>query len=255
MLKEFLEAVSSQAVRAATPQMTAVDPTKDYAAMRPDGSVAIMPGQPSSRDHLAYDLDTIVDFALRGPGGAIWHSRNAVVLLVDDADRRDRVTLQIRWSKQIKKLIDLEQHQPLMDQRSFLFMLRTVFTPSAFPTAPKLIASIEAVKFEAGAKVESVIQRGKSSVGKELSAAATFLDAVPEQVDVSVPVYENAGLQYAVNVRCALELYPAEQRFQLFPTPGAVEEAFGQSEAMVLDRLRNKLGDTPETSLYYGDPR
>lgn len=260
MLKELFEALSQQAVRAAGPLLTEVDRTNAYAVRKEDGTVDIVRGEPDPRSHKAQDLKTIVAFAERFAGddtlvqSAIWYSRERVVCLMDDNERSDGVTLDMIKSKQIIQLMDLEAKKPLLDQRAFIFMLRTVLTPSAFPHNPKLIDVLRVVNFEQGQKSEGNIQRGKTSIGKSATAAATFLDDVPEQVTVSVPLFENSFMVKAYDVLCALEIYEAEMRFQLFPLPGEIEDAFAQAEADISKSIRDLLGDKDAIPLYYGAP-
>lgn len=253
MLKELFEAINEQAVSAAGPHFEESDPTKIYAVRKPDGTVEFVGGRVPWRKHKAQDLETIAAFSDKFKTAAIWYSREMVVCLTNDAERFDRITVDLIRSQQAAKLMDLQTTKPLMPQRDFLFMLRTVFTANAFPTAPKLIDTLRSVKFEAGQKTDGVVQRGKSSVGKELSASATFLDAVPEQVTVSVPMFDNSFAKRSYDVICALEIHEVEMRLQLFPLPGEVEKAFAAAEADLSQDIRNLIGND-KVPVYYGCP-
>jgi hypothetical protein len=252
MLKELLDAVALQSVGAAAPQIKEADPTKDYVVRKPDGTVEFVGGRVPWRKHKAKDLETIAAFAERFAAASIWYSRDQIVLLTNDAERFDRVSVEMIWSKQIKQLLDLDKAKPKHGQRDFLFMLRTVFTPNAFPTATGLIESLRQVKFEAGSKTEGNIQRGKVSVGKEITAAATFLAAIPEQVPLSVPLFENSFMSNSYDVLCALEIYEDEQRLQLFPLPGEVEKAFAAAETDLCSTMLALLGKESKVPVYYG---
>jgi hypothetical protein len=254
MLKEFIEAISEQAVEAAGPCISEADPTKTYAVRNGVDGIDFVGGRVPWRKHKAMDLLTIAEFVQKYDNVAIWYSREAVVLLTDDDERFDRVTVTMLKSPQIRKLIDLEAKQPMLPQRDFLFMLRTVFTPHAFPTAPRLIDILRQVKFEAGAKVEGNVGRGKSSIGKEITAAATFLDTVPEQVTINVPLFDNPFLRKSYDVICALEIQENEQRLQLFPLPGEIEGAFARAESDLAADMRGLLGEASNASIYYGQP-
>lgn len=250
----FIKAIAEQAIQAAHPQLEEIDETTSYAARQPSGQIEMISGKPARRDHNAKDLETIIAFAGRFIGSSIWYSRDKIVCLTDDDDRRDSVSVSMIHSDQIKLLRELEAGKPLVDQRKLLFMMRTVFTPNAFPSAPKLIDSLRQVKWEAGSKVEGSIQRGKSSIGKEAAAAATFMDAVPEQVTLCVPLFHNSFAFKSYDVICALEIHEAENKFQLFPLPGEVESAFASAEADISELLRDLLGADAKTPVYYGAP-
>jgi hypothetical protein len=261
MLKEFIDTLAAQAVAASLPKIEMADPTKNYAVRKPDGTIEFIGGRVPWRKHLAQDLETVVAFAERftsidedGTSAVIWYSRERIVCLTSDAERFDRVSVEMLKSKQIMALADLDAKRPKMPQRDFLFMLRTVFTLNAFPTSPTLIDTLRQVKFESGSKTEGNIQRGKTSIGKEATAAATFLDAVPEQVTLSVPVFDNAFMPKHPGVRCALEIYEDSQQFQIFPLPGEIEKAFSHAEADLCQSIRDLLGGKSTVPVYYGQP-
>lgn len=253
MLKEFVEALASQAVRAATPQLEETDRTSDYAVRTAGGDVRFIKGEPARRTHAALDLETCVAFAQRFSESALWYSRASVVCLIDDDDRRDMTTMTLTPSAQIVKLQWLESSQPLMGQRDLLFMLRTVF-PGALEAAPKLIDLLRNIRFESGAVTTAVSERGKSSIGKAIAESATFLDTLPECVTLYVPVIVNGSLRRSVRpVACALEVFEGEQKFKFFPLPGEVERAFSAFESELMATLHSLLGES-KVPIYYGKP-
>ena len=253
MLKEALQEITGAAVKAAGPQAKEIDATKTYAILEPDGTVGFIGDRVPYRQHKAADLETIAAFADLFEKAAIWVSRSGIVLLTDNDDRRDRVSIDMIHSAEILKLHDLLK-APLLDQRATLFMLRTVFTQDALPQFPKLIEVLRAVKFTAGASAEGNVQRGKSSVGKSVTAEATFLDQVPEQITLSVPIFANAFATQRHDVRCALEIYEAEMKLQLFPLPGEVEGACAAAEAYLCGAIRDLLGKGSLIPVFYGSP-
>lgn len=253
MLKEALEALSKQSVAAAGPQVKEIDPTRTFAVLNPDGSTEIIGDAPPWRKHAAQDLETIVSFAEKNANAAIWYSRDKIVCITDDATRRDRVTITMLPSDQIQKLVLLNGSKPLITQRELLFMLRTVFTPTALDKFPKLIDLLRKVSFLAGSKADSEIGRGKSSVGKSLAAEASLQGELPEQITLNVPVFTNSFARRTYDVQCALEIYEQEQKFQLFPLPGEVEKAWFSAEADLSASLRALIGEGA-TPVYYGQP-
>lgn len=254
MLKELIDALAKQAVAAAGPQVKETDPTKYYTVLDPNGSVRIVDGKPPWRKHKASDLETLAAFSDRFGKSSIWYSRHGIRLLIDDTDRRECVSVEMLWSDQIRQLMDLEKSKPLIGHRPLLLMLRTVFTQSAFGTAPQLIETLRKVTFEANAKAEGNVQRGKSSVGKELNAAASFLGEVPEQVTLSVPIFHNSFARKPQDVICALEIFEVEQQFKLFPLPGEVEKAFAAAESVICQSILDLACKDSNGQVYYGVP-
>lgn len=253
MFKEALQEITAAAVKAAGPQHKEIDPTKTYAVVT-DGKVELIGNQVPWRKHTAQDLETIAAFADKFTSAAIWVSRRDIVLLVNDDDRRERVYVEMIQSDEIDRLGELGEAKPLLDQRAILFMLRTVFTQDALPKFPKLIDTLRSVKFEAQTSADSKIERGKSSVGKALNVHASGLESVPEQVTLSVPIFENSFATLRVDVQCALEIYEAEQRLQLFPLPGEVEGAYAKAESHLCELIRDLLGKDSAVPVYYGSP-
>lgn len=256
MLKEFVEELARQAVAGQGPSFKEYDPTKNYVIRDPaaDGGFQFLGGDPSYRQHKAEDLETIASFYDRySEGAAVWYSRNGITLLIDDADRKDQVSIAMQWSDQIKKLMDLEKAKPLIDQKATLHMLRTVFTPNAFVSCD-LIQLLRKVKFTANSESNSEVARGKSSVGRALAVEASFVDQIPEQVTFTVPVFFNSFARRTQDVICAVEIWEAEQKLQIFPLPGEVEKAFAAAEASICQSIMDLLAGHEDARVYYGRP-
>ncbi len=260
MLKEMIEALAAQAINAAKPQYTEIDPTKMYAVRKPDGTIEFIGNRHPWRKHKAKDLETIVAFAERFDSDppvdwapAIWYSRHAVTCLIDDDDVRQFISVEMLWSEQIAKMIELGQSKPMLSQFDLLYMFRTVFKPESLTKNTGLIESLRKMTFSSGSKADVEIGRGKSSVGKSIAVEVTGQTAIPEQVTISVPVFNNAFARRSHDVLCALEIFENDGKFKLFPLPGEVELAFAEAEANISASLRDLLGTT-DVPVYYGQP-
>lgn len=252
MLKEFIELIQATAVKAAGPQIVKCDPYSPSAFIDNEGDISINAGLPIPRNHKALDLGAIAEFAKRFKSAVVWYNRSAVTAIIDDADRRDKVTLTMTYSDELLKLMELQKSRPWLDQRSVLTLLRTVFTPAALPMHTNLIGDLRVVKFEANQAANTDIGRGKSSVGKSAMASVEGWDKLPEVVMLTVPVFSNAFIRQRTSVNCALEVNEQEQRFQLFPLPGEVEKAIATIEDDLGDTIREMSPES--TPVYYGEP-
>src|ERR1019366_440856 len=125
---------------------------------------------------------------------------------------------------------------------------------SAFPTMPTIVDCIRVIKWEASSASDGNIQRGKTSVGKAATAAATGLESVPEQVTLSVPIFDNSFMPKPYDVRCALEIFEDTARLQLFPLPGEIEKAYARAEADLCQSLHDLLGAESKVPVYLGTP-
>lgn len=253
MLKEALQELTRLAVASAGPRISEADPTKTYAVAKSDGTHEFIGGRVPWRKHVAHDLETVVAFAEKFDGSAIWYDRTKIVCLTKEDERFDRITLPMIHSEQIVKLAELERGKPRISQRDLLFLLRTVFTQDGLAKFPRLIEQLRKVSFTAGTAADTNIQRGKASIGKTVTAEASFPEPPPEQVTLTVPVFNNAFARGTVDVVCALEIYETEQNFQLFPLPGQIEAAYSTAESRLCKAICDlKTGDSP---VYYGDPK
>jgi hypothetical protein len=254
MLQELWEQMMSDAAKVKEPKLTPFDPTKDHVYIDGEGDLKVMSRQASVRDHHAYDLETLARMA--GEYSAVWYSRHAITLLCNDEDRRDRATLKLSPSKQIGVLTSLENGRA-MSQRDLIFMLRSTFGDCLGP-AGNLVELLRLVKFQIQETGESLVNRGKSSIGRQLSAELSAIDQLPERVTLNVPVFDKFLTRYRANVVCILEPDEKTQSFQLLPMPGTIEAATQDAEQLLGNELRMLLESYPERPepppVYYGVP-
>lgn len=253
MLKEFVEAIGAMAVNAAGPQVANYDPYKACAYIT-EGRLVFRDEFPKPRKHTALDLGAIISYAAQSDTSAIWFSRKSVVTVIDDEDRRDIVTLTMVLSEEINRLIELQRTKPSFDQRTFLTLMRTIFTSASLPRHPSLIGDLRVVKFDAAQSANTDIGRGKSSVGKSAIASVEGWDKLPEVVALEVPVFANPFLTTRATVQCALEVNEQEQRLQLFPLPGKVEQAIATVERELGKLILDAVGEAASNRVHYGEP-
>lgn len=258
MLTEFLEWIGKQAVDATGPQVEEFDPTKVHLVRLPDGTTKEIGGKPIWRRHKASDLDTIVRFAMRFDEltdvfPAVWYNRAAVVCLIDDEDRRERVQFDLAFSPQLVRLQELEK-QPLLDNRAIVFLLRTVFK-NCLGRVPNLVELLRTVKWEGSSDGVADIQRGKSSVGTSARIAMeSAKGTIPEYVVLTVPIFSAGSLAYVIeDVECVVEPIEESKSFKFFPVPGALELAIAKAESAVRITILEGLKES-EVPVYYGTP-
>lgn len=256
MLKELYVALCETAVKACAPQCAKVDPTEMMAVKGADGKVEFIGGLPSKRKHKASDLPTLVAFAERFSGkSAIWYSRSAVVCLIDDGDRRDIVTLPFGLSVPMTRLFELQTSRPHIGQRELIFSMRTTFD-GCLGECPTFIDALRNVKSEKVATGATKIERGKSSLGKEIRAEVSGVENVPDYVTLTVPAFEQQIGTGSYPVRCVVEVNETQDppTFQLFPTPGQLESALVAAEESIVKMLAAMLGKDSKIPVYYGQP-
>jgi hypothetical protein len=182
---------------------------------------------------------------------AVWYSREAVVCLLDDSDRRDRVTLALAPSPQLAALIELEAKRQPVAQADLLFLLRTTFKGCCDTS---LVPALRSVQWKVAQDSASNIDRSKRSVGKSIEQEVLGLGSVPETTTLAVPVFAAASLDALAHVECVVEPVLDKERFLFYPLPGQVESAWTAGEAWLLARLMALLGEDSPVSVHYGRP-
>lgn len=258
MFKELVDRIAELAVRANSTTVVnlAAEPDHVYLLARPDGTADVRHAGPKPRRHVAGSLDTVVTLAKEHAetsalSAVIWYSRKAIVCLLDDATRRDQVRFDLQCSKQIETLQVLEGIRKPFKQAELLSLLRVTFAKCLDQTG-NLVEILRRIKFRQASAGESVVQHGKSSLGRSVEAELTGTGALPEYVTLHVPIWTNlvVGEQ---SVQCALEPDAATETFQLIPLPGEIENATQRAERVIYERLLDAVGDAP-IAVYLGTP-
>jgi hypothetical protein len=243
MLHEALKYVIDEARKSAEARVIKPpdEPAGIYYVQHPDGTIKLMKAAPPLAHHVALDLSAVADFAVANEQSQVWYSREKVVCVLDDADRRETVTLTLEFSPQLRELQKLERSPTPMDQRAIVYLLRTTFK-RCLGRAGNLLETLRAVRFNSNAAGEGVVAHGKSSVGKRLEQEITGVNALPEYVTLEVPVFTNATLAKLFAVECALEPDAANGNFKLVPLPNEIERAVTESEFAIAQGLGALLG-------------
>jgi hypothetical protein len=237
------------------------EPKHVYAVVDPDGTLEWRDATPAPRDHKAGSLQPVVDFALTSLGtdysAAVWYSRNGVVCLINDYQRRDRVSFAFNLSPQVNLLLELQKSRAWYSQKDFIRLLK-VDLAGCLALAGNLLDVVRAVKFVNNAAGETVVAHGKTSVGRSIQQEVTGAGALPEYVTVDVPAFAQATVPYRSQVKCSLDVDPANATFQLTPLPGDVEKAVADCEKKLGSHIGEMLGNGGDkdgaVGVYFGKP-
>ncbi len=248
MKKELFEAIGQQAIE--TVSLKVVHPKEEpdhvYYTVDKSGLIERHSADPKPRDHKAYSLAPIITRAADEKTAVIWFCRETVVLLMDDDNRRDRITLALNFSEPLK--IIMGGLSKAFSQKELVLLLRAKFR-DCLERSGELISIIRNVKFQINQQGGTEIAHGKSSVGKALQMELTGAGTIPEYITLMVPIFDNSGLnrtRYPITL--ALEPDAATQTFQLMPLPGEVENAIAAGEEHIGELLSQQLEGT--TILY-----
>lgn len=204
------------------------------------------------RNHAACDIETVVAFA--GDSSEIWYSRSAIVCLINRDDRRDRVTCKMNLSPQIQALQNLEATGKAYTQAEMILALRTTFAGCLRDEASaQLLPSIRAVKFTRNEEGASVVDVGKSSIGKRLTQEVTGSGMpIPETVEMTVPVFAGV-VEFNASIKCAIDVDAASGKFRIIPLPLEIESAIISGENCTAVTIETEMKEQEKkTPLYCG---
>lgn len=249
---EAIQAIVEVVTKIVLPQKVVIDDTKTIVVV--NGQTQSYTTPPPRRQHSAEDLSAIVAFAMpvkESPRQAsVWYNASAVTCLIDDADRRDAITLKLKLSPQFQKIREWENQSKPMKQADAVLLLRTMFRDCMGP-AGNLISLLKNLKFTNNASGEATISQGKASYSSRIDQELTGAGSIPEDFQMDMPVFAS-GFLSIVRMDLAISIDCPTQTFTLIPLPGGCQRAINAAEMELGASLAASLGDGAK--LYYGAP-
>jgi hypothetical protein len=255
MLDAALKLIQDTAKQAqAARRLDAADPRHAHYQM--GDRIITLDIPPPPREHHDNTLADLIQYTERatdqGLCTVLWHTHNAVILLLDDADRRDRVTFALDEHPQFAALKAMAAAAGCFTGPEFVRFLRLAM---CFPD----LATIQKFRRLDWRRSEATITettRQRESLGREIMAEVTGIDELPDALTFQVPAYSNPGETEPWMIRCLLDYDTANQRIRLAPMPGEIDLAIAAAQASIRNRLTDALTDTEGVCLpiYFGTP-
>lgn len=241
MTKDAIALIQETAQRAATAQVVKIDGDPDHVLISQGGLKEFRELPPKHRNHTAKDLDSLLDLADHKcafgedakPNSIIWHSEEAIVVVLDDETRRDFATMALTYSTAYAALRALATGKTY-DQRSFVRLLRTSLADCV---PPDLIASIQRLKFSKSESGESNIEHGQSTLGRQVEKSVTGASNIPESFVVQTSVYSNVLQDQTVDVRVAIDIDLEEHNFTLSIIGDDLSKSMLETQEALSERL------------------
>jgi hypothetical protein len=245
--REALELLISTAQQAKRVERLDTSPDGRVAIYDEGGTISEVPIPPPERNHRVRSLADLIAFAAECSAAIVWHDRGSVVLILDDRDRRDRVTFELTRFETFVLLSAQTgaDHQAVHDQRGFVRLLRDLGADSA------VIAPFRRLDWQASVRVTGEHGQTADRLGREIQGSISGTD-LPEDLIIMTPVYAQAGETELQSVRCRIDCQVLEQRLALRPLPGEIDAAYERAQDSIRERLRKGLGD--DARIYYGSP-
>lgn len=225
-----------------------------------DGKLQTFDIDPPPRKHAVRTLGDIVTAANRWQkvqgetdvaprSGVIWIGDASVVLLPNDDDRRDSVSMPLVRTDLWQTLLNLKQNS-CVDQPAMIRLLRTQFAQVAGAT--ELLAKVRLIRFRSAEESNSEMNHGKESLGMSIEREIVGGQDLPEQLEVFVSPWLNGNAIGPSRVRVDVEIRVADKKFSLRPNPDDLAAAEQEHQEAIAQHLQDELG--PKQTLLFGTP-
>ena len=135
------------------------------------------------------------------PALVVWHEEVRVLLMLDDADRRDSVTFPLTQSAAWNRLTQIQAGGKSFEQKAFIRLLKNEFMCSE-----AAVMVFRKINFKFIQQAEGEVSRGKESLGRNIEQQVKTGNAdLPEEIVVEVPIYASAGEGRSYDVRLLLD--------------------------------------------------
>lgn len=237
-LKESIELIQQTAVQAAGPQRIFQSEDKRHATYLIDGKPQVFDLGVPPRSQEVTTLDDLIRFANDHPDdgiSSVWHNESAVTLLLDDDDRRERVVFPLVPSEEIQRLRSACL-EPRYTQRAFVDLLYRILRIDDATVLPFRRLDFKVVSAAAGE-----VEHGKDRLGRSVASEVTGTSEIPEQLTVSVPLYESPGERDKYAIVCSIGLNAQASEIEFRPFPGELSRAYEDHQTSIHTRLVKEL--------------
>lgn len=199
------------------------DPKHVVHLLKADGSIEAQAVEPAP---LAIGLETPEAFIayasqIKNPENAIiLFSEERILLFLDAGERRDRAVCSLTFSPQFE-FFKTNACAQWRSQREFVRLLRIDLNGCLLGS--NLLELTRQIKWKTRDDGGGAIQHGRESMGRTIEEELYGEGAIPEEVIVKLPVWEEATL--AVTVSVAVELNAQDKTFRLTPYPLGLKKA------------------------------
>ena len=143
----------------------------------------------------------------------VFISDQRIELVYDIEERRDMAICDLKKSPPWDWLVT--QSARPMTQHDLVRLLRVTFRNCLDNDV--LLKTVRALKWQAAQGTDRDIRHVRESLDRTIVANVTGAEDIPEEIALSVPVWEN--FPFKARIACAIEVFPTEQQFKLTPYP------------------------------------
>ncbi|MCP4571456.1 MAG: hypothetical protein GY838_03820 [bacterium] len=193
------------------------------------------------RRHQVDTLDDLMQAADRWKAQVCWHGEPAIVLELDDVDRRDVVTMPLKLHDQFSAVVGLGLAGTAMKQAAILRWLKITMVDAIEDAT--LVGSLRTIRFKHSAAGSSKIEHGDESFGRDVENAVHGVEDIPEGFVVYVPKYANIFPDSRLQIRMSLEIDTSAETFRIGPLPGEIDRINREMQERLGRDLKERLGE------------
>ncbi len=189
----------------------------------------------------------------RKPQVLVLVSRERVVAFLDEADRHDRVTMDLRITPTWSRLAGMQDAPWKGDQRAFRALLRTELDV-LISDPPDLLSIAAKLRFKSGSEGAASVDVGKYAVSRSTAAEISGSGDLPETVTVKAVMWSNLhSVEWGVDraIRLSLDLDPVSAEFSLRTKAGEIERGENWLNQAVRDEIIARMVGEAESPLPY----
>lgn len=222
-----------------------------------DGKITPFKILPPPRKHTVQTLDDLITSAKRWQqefdaenNGVIWIGEHHVVLVPDDEDRRDSITMPLVRTD-LWELICTLTRNPIVDQPALIRLLRVQL--AAMVGSTELLAKVRLIRFRGSEDSTSNLNHGQESLGRSIEREIVGGGDLPEQLQVYAQPWINGAPDASDSkIRIDFEIRIADKQFSLRPFPDDLQDALTEHKEAIKQHLHEALGD--KQTVLFGTP-
>lgn len=243
------------------------EPPGVYGVIYPDGTLERNYADPPPRNHQLLSVDQIPGIVeafsayevsngageLRKQHPTVWLSPTSVIVLEDDhaeSLRLSKAVCPLKWTPEFAFLKSCSERDNELSQKEFIRKLRILLADALGEQLDSVVKVMRDIKFGSRSEGAGSVQRGKESYGKSIEAQVySEVGQIPEELVLSVRVFDDPALKVRYPLRVALEIDTAANTFSLLPSQQAITNLLDEA----LGGIRDLLGKI-DCPVYYGIP-
>ncbi len=249
---EAIQQIQKTAVEAGGVKIHSIPGDEHSVLIAQGGKHEIHELPPGRRRHLLTSIDDVL-LAVKtwGAASSVWVSLNAVIVCLEDQDRRDIATMPMSPSAQFASLECL----PARLQQAGI--IRWLKVNMAGAVRDDLVPTFRKIDFKRKNDGTKSIDHGSESLGYQVEASVKGANDIPEFISATIHVHQDKTLSKPRTIRLSLDIDVNHEQFELTPLPDELEIASQDAVLEVWSALRqeiDKLDDGANIPVFMGQP-